>query len=199
MTAWPGFKFPYYDPKVRVPGADEPGSFEHRNLEPLPLPDRSAPPPAAPRPLDVPDWARHVTPPAGAPQSGRGGVAWAAPPLAGVLLVLTWRRLFPDAARIARRRSRAARRALAALARADGDPGRVAGIVYDYLRDRHGLADTSRTPLDADESLATADVMGRALVVGVLERLDAARFGGEPFAGAAARAADAIATLEGSS
>ncbi len=75
-----------------------------------------------------------------------------APPLGCVAWYLCWRRLYPDAARLAsQRRSRAARRALQALhaARrldAHSRAARTAAIVADYLQQRLDLSIAEPTP-----------------------------------------------------
>jgi tetratricopeptide (TPR) repeat protein len=86
------------------------------------------------------------------PSLGTMAMLLLAPPLGCVAWYLLWRRLNPDAARLAsQRRSRAARRALHALhaARrldADACAARTAAIVAGYLQERLDLAIAEPTP-----------------------------------------------------
>jgi hypothetical protein len=77
-----------------------------------------------------------------------------APPLGCVAWFLAWRRLYPDAARLAKqRRSRAARMALRQLRIAGKvpllqQPERAAAIVTEYLRQRFELPAAEATPVE---------------------------------------------------
>jgi len=108
--------------------------------------------------------------------------------LAAPLLCLAWffgrRRLYPDAARVARqRRSLAARRALAALRGAKRLPpvqqaARSAAVVADYLRARFDAPAEEPTPVEAADCLSRA---GRSPALaeraaGFFRACDAVRF-----------------------
>jgi tetratricopeptide (TPR) repeat protein len=86
------------------------------------------------------------------PRLGTIGALLLTPPLGCVVWYLIWRRLYPDAARLAsQRRSRAARRALQALRsirRLDAEPraARIAAIVTGYLQQRLDLTIAEPTP-----------------------------------------------------
>ncbi len=83
-----------------------------------------------------------------------------APPLLGLCWYLTWRRLYPDAARLARqRRSRSARRALELLARSHKLPPPrradvIAVAVSGYLRERLDFPAAEPTPAEVRRHLA---------------------------------------------
>ena len=117
-----------------------------------------------------------------------GAAAWVALAVLAVLVPVgwyaTWRLLYPDAARLARRRrSRAARRALAAIRSAD-DAGDYAAAVIGYLRARYPLPPGADTPPEAAAALAALGVAVADDVADYLRACDAARFA--PNAGAAA-------------
>ncbi len=85
------------------------------------------------------------------------------PPLLCVAWFIGWRRLYPDAARVARqRRSLAARRALACLAAATKrlpsvqQAARSAAIIADYLRARFDAPAEEPTPVEAADYLTRA-------------------------------------------
>jgi len=106
--------------------------------------------------------------------------AWAALGVLAVLLPVAWyaawRMMYPDAARLAkRRRSRAARRALATIRSADA-AGAYAAAVLDYLRARHPLPPGSDTPPEAAAALAALGVAAADDVAAFLRACDAARF-----------------------
>jgi hypothetical protein len=137
-----------------------------------------------------------------------GPVAWAAL-VAGAVLTpvgwyLGWRWVYPDAARLAkRRRTRAARRALAAVRAAPRSPdpaGACAAAVLGYLRERFPLPPGADTPPEVASSLAAAgaptDAAGAA--VAFLRACDAARFAaaGDTAASLPADAAALVARLE---
>jgi hypothetical protein len=115
------------------------------------------------------------------------GPAWwlllvALGPLVGVGWYVAWRRVYPDAARLARiRRSRAARRAADAIRRAGrtpDPPAAIAAAVLGYLRSRFPLPVGAETPAEVGAALR-ADGLGEPeadAVVGFLRECDAARF-----------------------
>lgn len=141
----------------------------------------------------------------------------APPGLTGILLLLlappalcagwyvTWRRLYPDAARLTRRRrSRAARQALGALETAGRDdraPEKAAAITALYLRQRVDLSAAEPTPAEVAGHLEGAGfpaVLG-ARVAEFFRECDAARFGPGPLRGGTdfpAAAAELILALE---
>ncbi len=86
------------------------------------------------------------------PRPGTIAALLLAPPLGCIVWYLLWRRMYPDAARLAsQRRSRAARRALNALRaarRLDAErrAARIAAIVAGYLQQRLDLASAEPTP-----------------------------------------------------
>ncbi len=111
------------------------------------------------------------------------------PPLGGVAWYFAWRRLYPDAARLLRRRrSRAAREALKALRNLDKhtDPEkqaqRAAAAVAGYLRHRLELPAVEPTPAEAEDHLR-AEGVSEALAgqtADLLRRCAAVRFDPEP-------------------
>ncbi|MFO0796671.1 MAG: hypothetical protein U0804_04285 [Gemmataceae bacterium] len=144
----------------------------------------AAPPKAAPPavPLDAPDrmfvvdtGARLLDDEPFAP----GPAAWAALAVLAVLVPVgwyaAWRAIYPDSARLARRRrSRAARRALAAVRGAD--PAACAAAVLGYLRARFPLPPGADTPPEAAAALAALGVAAAADVEAFLRACDGARF-----------------------
>jgi hypothetical protein len=115
-----------------------------------------------------------------------GPAAWAG--LAAVVILAplgwyaAWRAVYPDAARLARRRrTRAARRALAAVqaaARTADPAGACAAAVLGYLRERFPLPPGADTPPEVAAGLAAAGVPAGVAedAVGLLRGCDAARF-----------------------
>jgi hypothetical protein len=113
-----------------------------------------------------------------------------APPLGCVAWFLTWRRLYPDAARLAKRsRSRAARIALRQLHTAGKvpllrQPERAVSIVTDYLRQRFELPAAEATPPEVAAHLQRLGLPS-ALVeraTQFFQECDAARFRPTPSA-----------------
>jgi len=104
------------------------------------------------------------------------------PPVGCVAWYLTWKRLYPDAARLARqRRSRAAELALKQLYRASKRPvqaHQVTEIVAQYLRQRLDLNTREPTPPEIAGHLQklhfTPALVDKA--VGFFKEADAARF-----------------------
>jgi hypothetical protein len=111
-----------------------------------------------------------------------GGAAWLVPvllvPFAVSLWVSAWRRVYPDAARLAvLRRNRAVRRALDRLAKADRAPdpaGEAATAVREYLVERFGVPPAAHTP--GELAAAVADIGHAAKAEAYFRRCDAARF-----------------------
>src|SRR5262245_60461920 len=118
------------------------------------------PPPVAPLPpvpLEAPEFLfTNETGPdvPGSPPIVRCVKGWTAimlfGPLAALGWYLVWRRIYPDAARLARmRRSRVARRALDAIrkaARTPDPPATIGNAVLGYLRMRFPLPESAATP-----------------------------------------------------
>lgn len=112
--------------------------------------------------------------------------AWGAAVLFGPLVAvgwfLAWRRIFPDARRLAQmRRSRAARRALDAIrksGRTADPPATVANALLAYLRARFPLPESAVTPSEVSAALVEARVPPEAAeqVADVFRGCDRARF-----------------------
>jgi hypothetical protein len=130
--------------------------------------------------------------------------------LAGLVLVppglcaawyLLWRRLHPEAGwRARRRRSRAAREALAALQQLspEGAGERTAWVLAGYLRQRLDLKGTEPTPEEVSAHLGRAGVSAAVTgqVATLLRACDAARFAPAPHAGTIGLTADACAVVQ---
>lgn len=103
-------------------------------------------------------------------------------PLAAWAGVIAWRRIYPDSARQALiRRSRAARRALEAVAVAHKTPDPSAAItnaVLHYVRHRFPLPAGADTPTDLEAGLRAADVpaLDAAVTAEFFRMCDEARF-----------------------
>lgn len=163
-------------------------------------------------PLDAPDgfFAAETDPRALAvPAVAPGPRAWLVPvalvPAVVAGWVVAWRRIFPDAARLAAlRRTRAVRRVLDRLGSANhaADPtGEVAAAVRDYLVERYGVDPVARTPAELGAAAAAAGFSEERAgkVEALFRRCDAARFAppGDPGASLAADAARLVADWEG--
>jgi hypothetical protein len=135
--------------------------------------------------------------------------AWAAAallgPLAAAAWFLAWRRIYPDAARLAHiRRSRAARHAAEAIrksGRAPDPPAAVAAAVLGYLRARFPLPESAATPSEIAAALVEAGVPTEAAeqTADVFRACDRARFAspGDRGASLASDAEASITRLEG--
>jgi hypothetical protein len=125
-------------------------------------------------------------------------------PLAALGWFLVWRRIYPNAARLAHiRRSRAARRATDAIRRAHrtpDPPATIAAAVLGYLRARFPLPDSAVTPSEIGAALVEADVPHELAeqIADVFRACDRARFApADDEAGALAAGAEtAVARLE---
>jgi len=123
-----------------------------------------------------------------------------APPVMALAWCRVWKRLYPDAARLARKRqSRAAMDALRALKSLDGATGlarveRIAGITSHYLRQRLDLPSVEPTPAEVADHLRragakpevaeqAADFFRACDAIRYGPRLVAEAVGGEDFAG----------------
>lgn len=141
-------------------------------------------PAAAPVPLDAPEEFFTLAEERPAATPGRFG--WLLPvaviPFAVVAWVLLWRRLFPDAVRLAKlRRNRAARLALDRLkkARASADPaGGAASAFRSYLSARFGMPPAAQTPAEVVAALRAVECPAEqaADAEAFLRACDAARF-----------------------
>lgn len=125
-------------------------------------------------------------------------------PLAAGAWFLAWRRIFPDAARMAHlRRSRAARRATDAIrkaGRAPDPPAVIAAAVLGYLRTRFPLPESAVTPSEIAAALLESQVPPEraAEIEEVFRACDHARFAppGDSGVSLAADAEAAITRLE---
>lgn len=182
----PTLLFAYYNPQA--PGADK---FRQTKAEGKPITVTPAPPRPAPAaiPLDVPDHLFEVaTGPEVLDREPFAPGAWlwlglaAAAPVAAGGWYLVWRRMYPDAVRLARlRRSRAARRAIDAVrraARSADPPGTVAAAVLGYVRARYPLPPGAETPGELGDALRAAGLpdADADAAVGFFRRCDEARF-----------------------
>jgi hypothetical protein len=123
------------------------------------------------------------------------------PPVLCAGWYVLWRRLHPEAGwRAHRRRSRAAREAMAALRRvgSEGAGERTASVLAGYLRNRLELKGAEPTPEEVSTHLGrvgvSASVSGR--LAGLFRACDAARFAPSPPAEAAVLTADACALVQ---
>jgi hypothetical protein len=122
------------------------------------------------------------------PSAGWLVVLLIGPPVVALGWLLVWRRLYPDVATRARlRRSRAARTALAGLARLrTAEPDRMAeqlsGIVTGYLRERLDLNSAVPTPAEVETFLRGLGVPDplREKASALLQSCDALRFAPVP-------------------
>lgn len=106
-----------------------------------------------------------------------------APPAVCFAAWVVWRRLYPDAAKLAAgRRSRAAATALRTLDRTGGNAERIAAALIGYLRDRAGVPPTATTPAEVTAALAAQDCPASQMnpMIALLQRCDAVRFAAEP-------------------
>jgi hypothetical protein len=125
-------------------------------------------------------------------------------PLAAGAWFLVWRRIYPDAARMAHiRRSRAARRALDAIRKSGrtlDPPATIAAAVLSYLRTRFPLPESAVTPSEIAGELTEAQVPSEVAedIADVFRACDHARFAppGDRGASLADAAEAAIARLE---
>ena len=164
VTAVPGIPFVFYNPDIQYPRK----GFQVAYTDPIPLTVK--PPAAYVIPVPGPEvlflrrgptvaaaWGRWT-----APGPWAATALLSAPPLLCLGWYLGWRRLYPDAARLAlRRRSAAARRALQALRAVGRLPpieraARAAAVTADYLRGRFDAPAEEPTPAEAAACLGRA-------------------------------------------
>jgi hypothetical protein len=161
-------------------------------------------------PLGGPEWLLAYTP---RPVSlARPTISpawlWIAVALAGPLAALAWygawRRIYPDATRLARmRRSRAARRANDEIRRANravDPPAAIAAAILGYLRARFPLGTAAATPTELGATLAELGLPSTECdaVVEFFRNCDAVRFapGGDGDRSLALEAAALVMRLE---
>jgi hypothetical protein len=185
----PGLPFAYYNPDIPFPAR----RFQVDYTDPIPLTVLNAE--AVRVPIEAhasayelaagPAVLAHESPwePPGVPALVLLALV---PPLACAAWYVAWKRLYPDAARLARRRrSRAASQALQALRRAR--PGRLtpeqraalaARTVADYLHQRFDLAPAEPTPDETADHLKSAGCSSGLIerAAGFFRACDAARF-----------------------
>ena len=204
----PALKFHYFNPAA-APGKTQ---FPSTVADAIPFDVREAPKAARTVvPIDAPEFLFQIA--TGPEVLGSGPfvpcrLAWLAAvcfgPLAAYGWFLAWRRVFPDAARLARlRRSRAVRRATDAIhksQRAADPPAAIASAVLGYLRARYPLPESAVTPSDIAASLKELKVSDEHAeqTADVFRGCDRARFGSTSDSGVslAATAEAAIARLE---
>jgi hypothetical protein len=201
VDAVPSLPFVFYKPGA-TPAAR--GAYQTVYAERIPLtvkPADQSPAAAGPPAVAVPESAYEIVE---GPAVLRRPPAWSIPGpvvvalvLAGAPLVcagwyLAWRRLYPDAARLARQRqSQAARHALRALHALRRQPPdeqapQAAAALAGYLRERVDLAVTEPTPEEAAAPLHAAGCSERLAgeVAQFFRDCDAARFAPDPAPGA---------------
>jgi hypothetical protein len=187
----PGFPFVFYNPDLRPPEK----AFQVVYTDPIRLTVQPAEPLAFPSGLpdsmlelaEGPGVLRHRS---GWRLPGRWtlGLLLALPPLGCLAWYALWLWLYPGTVQQAQaRRSKAARRALHALARVPAEPkqergDRVAAAVADYIRERFDRAPAEPTPAEVKELLlASGCVPDLAEAAGaVLHACAAARFPAVP-------------------
>jgi hypothetical protein len=201
-AAVPSLPFVFYNPEIQYPGK----GFQTAYTDPIPLEVR--PRDVYQAPLNAPDFLFDAAPadrvlarqePWAPPGPLTVAALLLAPPLACAAWYACWRRLYPDAARRARRRrSHAARRALHALRGAGRLPpaeraARAAAAVAGYLRERLDAPVEEPTPAEAAACLARAGVSPALSeqAADFLRACDAVRFGPAGGADAAGLPADA--------
>ncbi len=123
-------------------------------------------------------------------------------PLAVVVWVRMWKRIYPDAARLAAiRRNRAVRRALDRLgkvARHTDPPGESASAMRDYFIERHGIPPAAQTPVEVAAAIGEAGLPAdlAAKAEAYFRRCDAARFAGHAGDTGMSLAADGARLIE---
>jgi hypothetical protein len=154
----PQFTFSYFDPKRKVPQGSEEKAYATTWTSTIRIEVQPArePPPAAAVPLQVPAFAASTGTHSDLLQRGSGFqwtvllglLALVLPVAISIIWVILWKRKYPDAAKLARQmRSRAARKAWAALHRAP-DALAISSAVSQYLHDRYDLSAANNTPAE---------------------------------------------------
>jgi hypothetical protein len=190
VTSVPGVPFVFFNPEIQYPRK----GFQVAYTEAIPL--TVAPAPVFVVPVTAPERIFAIASgsplleqrsPSTAPGLLIVGVLLLAPPMLCAAWYLGWKRLYPDAARLAQqRRSVAARRALQALRGTDRLPppqrsARVAAVVADYLRARLDAPAEEPTPVEAAACLQRGGCSPALAeqAAGFFRSCDAARFGPE--------------------
>ena len=174
VDAVPSLPLVYFKPSKSPAGR---GSYQTAHASSIPITVKEPPPPVAPPTEEAP----HFAAPESAYDLAEGSAVLAKPwtvPVSGPVLLalalllppgicaawyLLWRKLYPDAAKVAQqRRSRAARAALHKLERCRRLPmpqqaDQAAGAVIGYLRQRVDLTTAEPTP---DEAVAPLQALG---------------------------------------
>ena len=184
----PTFQFHYFNPAASV-GKQFP--LTEAKSVPIAVTAPRPKPPAPVIPLGEPDqlFAVATGPRVLESQPFAPGVGtWIAVALAGPGIALgwylAWRRVYPDAARLARmRRTRAARRAIDTIrrsARAMDPSGAIAAAVLGYLRARFPLPYSAVTPPEIGAALTELGMPAAACetIADFFRSCDAARFAG---------------------
>jgi hypothetical protein len=193
----PELPFSFFDPRFR----DDSRGYQEATADPVPLTVTPAviEPPVVKGQRDTnnyPETIRQVAEddevlrrqhPWSPPSLGWLIALLALPPIAALTWLGIWRRLYPDAARLARlRRSQAARDSLKALQNTGGEQQaeRVAGIATLYLVRRFDLAVTSPTPGEVEAHLRGVGLPDelRQQTTALLQTCDALRFSAMPAA-----------------
>jgi hypothetical protein len=204
----PSLKFHYFNPAA----ASGPRQFPATVADAVPITVSEPPKPVrVPTPLEAPDYLfSTATGPSVLHNAPFVPCQWAwlaaavFGPLAGFAWFLVWRRMYPDAARLAQmRRSRAARKATDAIRkshRANDPAGTIATALLGYLRTRFLLPEHAVTPSELATTLAELRVPANAVehTVAVFRDCDRARFAppADNAVSLAANAEAAIAQLE---
>jgi hypothetical protein len=202
----PALTFYYFNPAA-APGSKKRFPYTIADSVPITVTD---PPPKPAVPMPEADRLFHVT--TGPEVLGSPFVpcrwAWGAAalfgPLAALGWFLVWRRVYPDARRLAMlRRSRAARRATDAIRKAGrtpDPPATIAGAVLGYLRTRFPIPESAVTPPEVAAALTESNVPAEVAeqVAEVFRGCDRARFAppGDSGMSLAADAESAITRLE---
>jgi hypothetical protein len=205
----PGLLFVFYNPRAPEGSKKYPTTkAEGVSITVTPAPPKPA---AQAIPLDAPEYLFEVATGTEvldrepfAPAPGLWLLLAAAGPLAAGGWYAVWRRLYPDALRLARiRRSRAARRAVDAIRRAGRSPdpaGTIAAAVLGYLRARYPLPPGAETPGELGGALRAAGLPESEADAAVefFRRCDEARFAppGDTGPSLAAGAKALVARLE---
>jgi hypothetical protein len=204
----PTFKFAFFNPAA-APG---PRQFPTTRAESISITVTDPPKPVAPVPVPMVEADRLFRVATGpevltapfVPGRWAWVVAGLLGPLVCVAWFFAWRRIYPDAARMAHlRRSRAARRALDAIrksGRTPDPPATIAAAVLGYMRMRWPLPESAVTPSEITAALVEAKVPSDMAeeIAEVFRECDCARFAppGDSGASLAADAEAAITRLE---
>lgn len=197
VKAIPSFAFCYFNPdflKPTVPARSRGYQTIYSNEIPLVVRPRTPVQmsPTVAESLRPPETVRQLVPVRLGQIRRFPGPAWlilglVAPPLVAALWYFCWSRMYPDMARLLRRRrNAAARQALAALtspvlrqvhASPAAQADRIAEVIVTYLDQRFGLAIAELTPLEAAQQLreqVSPELAEQAAQL--LRSIDAARF-----------------------